>query len=236
VRIATATDESATGLIDWQQTDLYRFFAIVFAAPNRECFELFSRPEMPQVLAELWQQLHCKGEFPGFRWFATYELYESAYIALFDVGMPEPPVPLFESCHDKSHPAQEIALENTFFYEVLQLKTDPSRAVPDYLITQLEFLAALRYIRDNSKEETTVAHLEHLESDFTKRHLCNWVPSAERKLARTGVSEFAILMKMLAQFISVSCCSQLTSVPTTRIESRDVPRFSLHSRLLAIEQ
>ena len=82
------------------------------------------------ALCDLWKRLKCEGEFPDFGWFSSYELYESAYIALFDVGVPEPPVPLFESAHDKSHPAQEIALENTYFYEVLGLKSDPSRAVP----------------------------------------------------------------------------------------------------------
>ena len=127
--------ENAVTPIDWQQTDLYRFFALVFASPTRECFNFLAQPALPMALCNLWKHLECEGEFPGFGWFTSYELYESAYIALFDVGVPEPPVPLFESAHDKSHPAQEIALENTYFYEVLGLVSDPSRAVPDYLIS-----------------------------------------------------------------------------------------------------
>ena len=126
-----AAHENAATSIDWEQNDLYRFFAFVFAPPTRECFDLLSQPSLPEALRILWKQLECEGEFPGFEWFASYEQYESAYIALFDVGMPEPPVPLFESAHDKTHPAQEIALENTYFYEVLGLKSDPGRAVPD---------------------------------------------------------------------------------------------------------
>ena len=109
--------------------------------------------------------------------------------------------PLFESAHDKTHPAQEIALENTYFYEVLGLKSDPSRAVPDYLVTQLEFLAALRYTCENTSDETTAASLARAETEFLERHLLNWVPSAKIKLDRTGVLGFPVAMTLLAQFL-----------------------------------
>ena len=87
----TAADETAIAPIDWQQNDLYRFFAFVFAPPSRQCFDLLSQPALPEALQNLWQRLACEGEFPGFEWFTSYEEYESAYIALFDVGIPEPP-------------------------------------------------------------------------------------------------------------------------------------------------
>jgi len=196
-----AADENAVTSIDWQQTDLYRFFALVFAPPTCECFDFLSQPAVSLALRDLWKHLNCGGDFPGFEWFTDYELYESAYIALFDVGVPEPPVPLFESAHDKSHPAQEIALENTYFYEVLGLKSDPSRAVPDYLVTQLEFLAALRYTCENTSDETTAASLARAETEFLERHLLNWVPSAKIKLDRTGVLGFPVAMTLLAQFL-----------------------------------
>ena len=198
----TAADETAIALIDWQQTDLYRFFALVFAPPSRQCFELLSQPALPEALQTLWQRLACEGEFPGFEWFANYEEYESAYIALFDVGIPEPPVPLFESAHDKTHPAQEIALENTFFYDVLGLRSDQSQAVPDYLITQLEFLAALRYTSENASDEATAVSLARAEAEFLERHLLNWIPTAKAKLERTGAPGFTTLMALLARFLS----------------------------------
>lgn len=196
----TANDIAA-GSVDWEPIDLYRFFALVFSPPTTRCFDLLSQPAMPASLRELWQRLECEGEFPGFDWFTTYDLYESVYIALFDVGVPEPPVPLFESAHDKTLPAQEIALENTFFYEVLDLKSDPSRGVPDYLVTQLEFLAALRYTGENSTDEATAAAMLRAESDFIQRHLLNWIPTAKSKLDRTGAPGFPVLMTMLAGFL-----------------------------------
>ena len=197
---ALSTPEVAT--VDWQQTDLYRFFALAFAPPTRECFELFSQPAMPDALRSLWEHLQCEGEFPGFDWFASYDLYESAYIALFDVGVPEPPVPLFESAHDKSHPAQEIALENTFFYEVLGLKSDPSRGVPDYLVVQLEFLAAVRYMKENTTDEATAAAMLRVESDFIARHLLNWVLIAKAKMDKTAAPGFPMLVTLLASLLS----------------------------------
>lgn len=195
-------DENEVTSIDWQQNDLYRFFAFVFAPPTRECFNLLSQPVLPEALQNLWRRLGCTGEFTGFEWFASYEQYESAYIALFDVGIPEPPVPLFESAHDKTHPPQEITLENTYFYELLGLKSDPSRAVPDYLVTQLEFLAALRYARENTSEEATAVSLARAETDFLERHLLNWLPFAKTKLDRTGALGFPALITLLVRFLS----------------------------------
>ncbi|MBZ5549659.1 MAG: molecular chaperone TorD family protein [Acidobacteriia bacterium] len=194
-------DRQTVAPIDWQQNDLYRFFSVVFGPPTHECFSLLSQLAMPRAIENLWRSLECEGEFPGFEWFTSYELYESAYIALFDVGVPEPPVPLFESAHDKSRPAQEIALENTYFYEVLGLKSNPSRAVPDYLVTQLEFLAALRYTSENTSEDATAVALARAETEFLERHLLNWLPLARTKLDRTGAPGFLVLMTMLAQFL-----------------------------------
>jgi len=195
-------EESTVTSIDWQQNDLYRFFAFVFAPPTRECFDLLSQPSLPKALQNLWEQLKCEGECPAFEWITRYEQYESTYIALFDVGIPEPPVPLFESAHDKTHPAQQIALENTYFYEVLGLKSDPGRAVPDFLVTQLEFLAALRYTREHTCEESTAVSLARAETEFLERHLLNWLPAGNAKLARTNATGFPVMMTLLVHFLS----------------------------------
>ncbi len=201
--LTIVSDEKAVTSIDWQQNDLYRFFAFVFAPPTRECFDLLTQLGMAEALQNLWKQLRCDGEFPGFEWFRSYEQYESTYIALFDVGIPEPPVPLFESAHDKTHPAQEIALENTYFYEILGLKSDPGRAVPDYLVSQLEFLAALRYTCEHTSEESTAVSLARAETEFLERHLLNWLPAAKAKLNQTNAPGFPLMLALLVQFLSV---------------------------------
>ena len=198
---AVIEDENLVDSIDWQQTDLYRFFALIFASPTRRCFDLMAGPSTAALLGSLWQHLGCVEVFPSFEWFQDYQAYESAYIALFDVGVPEPPVPLFESAHYKARPAQEIALENTYFYEVLGLKSDSARAVPDYLITQLEFLAALRYTLENASDEAGAIGLARAEAEFLERHLLNWIPIALSKLSRIGPPSFPVMMTLLLKFL-----------------------------------
>jgi DMSO reductase family type II enzyme chaperone len=191
------TEDCIGTKFDWANVDLYRFFAFTFGSPSRERFDILAQPALKDALADLWRRLGCAGECPDFAWFADYEKYEAAYIALFDVGIPEAPVPLFESAHDKTRPAQEIALENTWFYDALGLRWDSSRGVPDYLITQLEFLAAVRYALENAPH-ASVQNLSHLERDFLDRHMLNWIASASAKLARVCPSAFGSFMIMLA--------------------------------------
>jgi len=195
-----ATNQRAAAQMNWKQTDLYRFFARLFAPPSRDCFEFLAQPFISEELQDLARYLGCH-DVPEFSWFPTYDLYESAYISLFDVGLPEPAVPLFESAHDKSHPAQEIALESTYFYDVLGLKSDPAAAVPDYLITQLEFLAAVSFTRENTTDDETRASLAWAKAEFLERHLLNWLPAAAAKLKKTEAPGLPLLMEMLVQFL-----------------------------------
>ncbi|MGB9103258.1 MAG: molecular chaperone TorD family protein [Terriglobales bacterium] len=173
----------------------------MFSQPSPERFDTLAQPALKDALAGLWQKLRCAGDFPDFAWFKSYQEYEATYIALFDVGIPEPPVPLFESAHDKTRPAQEIALENTMFYDALGLRWDSSCAVPDYLITQLEFLAAVHYTLENAQDSATRCSLAKLETDFLGRHLLNWVPTAAAKLKSNSPSAFGPLTILLAAFL-----------------------------------
>lgn len=196
-----ACESPNAAMLDWAELDLYRFFAFVLSPPSRERFETIAQPAIKDGLAEQWQRLGCAGDFPEFDWFDSYEEYEATYIALFDVGIPEPPVPLFESAHDKSKPAQETALENTWFYDVLGLKWNSSCAVPDYLVTQLEFLAAVRYALDHAPDAVANSTLAQLETDFLNRHLLNWLPKAGAKLNAVSPAAFGPILGLLLVFL-----------------------------------
>jgi len=187
-------------LLDWGQTDLYRFFAFAFGPPTKERYAWFSQPGTPGALRELWQQLSCEGQFPEFIWFPDFESYEAAYIAVFDVGVPEPPVPLFESAHDKSRPAQELVLENTYFYDVLGLRVDPVQSVPDHLVTQLEFLSAVAYAGERAEAEPSIQDLARLEREFLERHVLNWTGSARKKIKTSPFPAFSILFALMCRF------------------------------------
>ena len=199
--MTVASGSRASAKLDWAGLDLYRFFAFVFSPASPERFDTLAQPALKDSLADLWQQLRRKGGFPHFGWFKNYEEYEATYIALFDVGIPEPPVPLFESAHDKTKPAQEIALENTWFYDVLGLKWDSRCAVPDYLISQLEFLAAVHYTLEHARDADASRSLVRLERDFLGRHIVNWVPTAAAKLNGVSPSAFGPFMSLLLAFL-----------------------------------
>ena len=160
-----------------KETDLCRVFGFAFDRPSPERFA--------------WLNQTGLGKLPD------YESYESLYIALFDAGMPQPPVPLMESAHRKTPPAQQIVLENMDFYDVLGLKPRDGCA-PDHLVTQLEFLSAVRYLRRNAPRSASEdTGLERLEKDFLERHLLSWLPIAQKKLEQEKVPVFAPLMNLL---------------------------------------
>jgi DMSO reductase family type II enzyme chaperone len=184
-----------------EQIDLYRFFAFALGSPAQEQFRWFTRPEALPMLRNLWRSLACEGEFPGFHWFESFRDYEATYIALFDAGVPEPPVPLFESAHDKSKPPQELVLENTYFYDLLGLRTDAGKSVPDFLLTQLEFLGALRFAREHALDPVNTRNLARAEHEFLERHLLNWIPAARRKLTKLGAPAFPLLLLLLENFL-----------------------------------
>ena len=192
----TLTSNPPAEVFSWERTDPYRFFVFAFGQPKRERHEWFSQPGAAKALGELWRQISEK-KFPGFRWFRDYESYEAAYIATFDVGAPEAPVPLFESAHNKSRPAQELVLESTFFYEVFGLRVDPALSVPDHLLTQLEFLSAVSFARDQSREESQEPNLVQLERDFLQRHLLSWAGKAEQKLRKCPFPAFKVLFSLM---------------------------------------
>ncbi len=181
--------------------DLYRVFLYLFGFPSRDRFDRMGRPDFPAALANLWRELHCQGDFPNLRTFAHYAQYESAYIALFDVGVPAPPVPLLESAWRKSQPAQHVVLDNVNFYEVLGLRCDPSRDPPDHLLTQLEFLAAVRYAQESVGAAGNREDLAALERDFLTRHLLAWFPAAAEKLRELDPPVFPSLATLLEAFL-----------------------------------
>jgi len=57
--MTAAVETSQPSIIDWNQTDLYRFFAFAFGPPTQDRHRWFSQPGVQAALAELWRQLSC---------------------------------------------------------------------------------------------------------------------------------------------------------------------------------
>ena len=187
--------------MDWEEVDLYRFFAAAFGEPMRERFEWLHQAALGDAVEELWKRLGNEAPLPELGGYDSYEDYESTYLALFEVGMPEPPIPLVESSHCKSEPAQALALDCTLFYEVMELRANPAGYPLDHLVTQLEFLSAVRYAGEKGSDVETREGLVKLERDFLERHLLHWLPSVEQKLQREQPPLFFPLASVLNSFL-----------------------------------
>jgi DMSO reductase family type II enzyme chaperone len=183
------------------ELDLYRVFAACFSYPSPDRFAWLSGRECLVPLTELGQHHDDREPVPAIERFPNYSSYESAYIALFEVGVPGPPVPLLESANSHRQIPQEIVLECVDFYNVLGLR--PSGAVfpTDHLVTQLEFLAAARYLREQANESSKEESLRRLERDFIERHLLNWLPAAQEKLEKANPPLFPMLFRSLVAYL-----------------------------------
>ncbi len=173
-----------------EEIDWYRFFAYLIGPPTRERFDRITQPGLQETIANLWEGMACTGDLPLNAMFESFEHYEACYIALFDVGAPGPPVPLLESFYHKTVPPQQTVLENTWFYDVIKLRTAASISSPDHLLSQLEFCASVRYLEETCSEEPQRRTLCRLESDFLDRHLLSWIPMALAQLQGLGPPVF----------------------------------------------
>ena len=102
----------------------YATFRFALAYPDERHLEMFRRlsEETPETLEEL----------------------RSLYLRLFEAGLPYPQCPLLESHYVLNRPATEVVLENKLFYKHFGLQVE-SKAAPDHLLTQLEFLGWLEH-------------------------------------------------------------------------------------------
>jgi DMSO reductase family type II enzyme chaperone len=177
--------------------DLYRLFAACFGQPSAERFAWLSGKEFHALLKRLAGELEDGTARVASRRFTDYAAYEASYLALFEVGVPGPPVPLVESAHTHRAVPQEIVLECVNFYEVLGLRPSGSAFPADHLVTQLEFLAAVRYLRECKTDPEEAAPLARLEADFLQRHLLSWLPAALKKLSKLDPPLFSRLLNLL---------------------------------------
>ena len=131
----------------------------------------------------------------------TLEELRSKYIDLFEAGLPHPKCPLLEGYYLLNRPTGEVVLENKLFFQHFGLRME-SKAAPDHLLTQLEFLSWLEHCiaAGNPERES----LERARQDFIERHLSHWVPKAARSLAKQGVECYAAVFESLAAQIEES--------------------------------
>jgi TorA maturation chaperone TorD len=191
----------ATAADPFAGIDLFRLFARCFGQPSPELFAWLSSSESRAFWKKLGRHLGTELKLTRQDPFSDYSAYEAAYIGLFEVGVPEPPVPLLESAHSKRAVPQEIVLDCVNFYDVLELRPSGTAFPADHLVTQLEFLAAVRFLRESNPVGENIESLRRLERDFIERHLLSWVPAAQEKLRQLHPPVFPTLLGLLTVYL-----------------------------------
>jgi len=184
------------------EIDLFRLFAFCLGQPTQETFAWLSGKNSFELLKQLGRQLGAELKSSPQDQFSNYSDYEAAYIALFEVGVPEPPIPLLESAHSKRAVPQEIVLDCVNFYDVLGLRPSGTAFPADHLVTQLEFLAAVRFLRESESRTGNEDSLRRLERDFIHRHLLSWLPAAQEKLYQLHPPIFPTLLSLLTAYLN----------------------------------
>jgi len=161
------------------------------AAAIRYSHDLLRKPTSDQhvwllseACSDLWRLvssgLGCESQFPEIP--SDYQAFESQYIATFDVGQPQPPVPLIESHYNKTEPVTRVLHENVLFYKRFGLRLRPDFAeTSDHLLCQLSFavhLLGLLRQREEADEVEEGAQIVQALGDYSDRHLRSWVPKA----------------------------------------------------------
>jgi len=126
---------------------------------------------------------------------SSLEALRSEYIDWFEAGLPHPKCPLLEAYYLLNRPAGEVLLENKLFFQHFGLSMQ-SKAAPDHLLTQLEFLSWLEHcIAAGNPDSQSLARAR---KDFVERHLKHWIPRAAQSLATRGASCYAAVFGALA--------------------------------------
>jgi DMSO reductase family type II enzyme chaperone len=163
------------------------------AAAYRQFACAFDYPQ-----AEFWDRLEQAGSGPPIR---SQEEREADYLAAFELGGTEPPVPLYEGLCRPADGREGIIEDLLRFYDFfgLRLRQD-NRDYPDHLVCELEFMAFLAAREAHAAESGLDAGPYRLaQRDFLQRHLGVWLPELAQRLSRSG-TVYTWLSRELADF------------------------------------
>lgn len=157
---------------------LYLGYARLLGFPDESLVESVGRGQLAREVAELHEDAGLAEPDARLEWHGGDAL-ESTYIATFEVGVPEPPVPLYESAYatDDKSGRRSLLEELVRFYEFfdLDLGENPSEA-PDHLTVELEFMAAVAQLEHLAGlQGADVTPFRLAQRDFLDRHLVGFL-------------------------------------------------------------
>jgi DMSO reductase family type II enzyme chaperone len=186
--------------MNFSLADTYMLFTEMLDRPTQESYVGFRTGIFLSQLKELAEQIkHPPIHFKDIP--ACFEEYESMYIQLFDVGVPNPPFPLLETHYYTRDPAPATIHENIMFYQAFGLELNSQKELPNHLIHQIEFLAYLSGLLDSHELESkpdVVMGIYKAKKDYLSRHIFNWYP---KMLHNMEVSDFPDFYLQIFKFL-----------------------------------
>jgi DMSO reductase family type II enzyme chaperone len=166
-----APDVDPSALAD-TRTAVYRFLLAALDKPTVAQHAWFSGPEFHRTLERLSEEFGLpppEGEPAE----ADAAGHEARYLACFEVGVPEPPVPLLASHYNRREPVPQVIHEHILFYRRFGVRPAAANIEPaDHLLSELAFLIRLDdLLRAGVPEAGSVLRARR---DFLRRHAAAW--------------------------------------------------------------
>lgn len=195
----------------------YKLFSELFRYPEEEVFRSFQDRSFHQALAAALRDgghgpllEEAVGEpleaFHGEIRTQSLTDFQGRYMATFDLGQPDLPVPPNEGLYRQGMPRQRLLLELIQAYRHFGLETSTAAGgeLPDHLTLELEFMHFLAFKEHQARAEGDTDHLDGYvlaQQDFLERHLGLWVDDFEARAAERAPAAFAQAAPALAAFV-----------------------------------
>lgn len=189
------------------RSQAYRLFAEALEYPESALHLRIAQGEVAnelvKALAEVDASLLQDFDAAVFSACGTEDDLQVEYTRLFDPAASKDACRLYEIGFNDS---RDHALEESLrFYDYFGLAlSEEAREMPDYIVTQLEFLHYLAYCQSAvAAEGGDPESFRMAEKDFIERHLGRWVPKLNKKLqAKQPMPCYGRLVGLLAGFLA----------------------------------
>ena len=178
---------------------VYSFLLAALAKPSPEQHAWFAGPGFRRDLDNLCEQFTVPppaGELAA----ADAAGHEARYLACFEVGLPEPPVPLLASHYNRREPVPQVIHEHILFYRRFGARLAAGNIEPaDHLLTELAFLVRLdELLRAGTLEAESVWRARR---DFLSRQAAAWPAKAA---AAAAARDLPVVYRTLLALLEVA--------------------------------
>ncbi|MFB6132830.1 MAG: molecular chaperone TorD family protein [Halanaeroarchaeum sp.] len=166
---------------------IYGTLAALFEEPDEEIYRALADGQLATELEVLLDRADLDVAIPALATDDDYELLCARFNDVFEVGYPEPPVPLYESAHRTDGEWEDVNLDLARAYDYFGVSIDESvRDHHDHLQLELEFAGYLSRVAATGDEDG----VRRARRDFLDRHLDPFVSAVATELddeVETGV-------------------------------------------------